>query len=290
MAKRLADIVAHIDNIRQLRAVVTAMRGIAAARAQQSRGLLAGIESHARIVARGIGEAMLLAPQPAGGEDIHPQSRKALILFCAEGGFCGGLSDRVLDEAVKAADTDIEILIAGARGATIAQERGIAAGWTTSSANQMGAIPVAAQRIAETLYRGIAEGRYLRAEIIYPKPVTGAAPQIARQMLLPLDLERFRVAGRPQAPLANLPWQVLVARMAEEYVYAELCNAATHGFIAENEARMMAMAAARDHIDDMLAGLVRREHQARQEEITSEIVELSASVALRHQVLQSRNS
>lgn len=36
MAERLADIVAQIQNVRQLEAVVTAMRGIAASRAQKS--------------------------------------------------------------------------------------------------------------------------------------------------------------------------------------------------------------------------------------------------------------
>ena len=37
MAERLADIVTQIQNMRQLEAVVTAMRGIAASRAQQAR-------------------------------------------------------------------------------------------------------------------------------------------------------------------------------------------------------------------------------------------------------------
>ena len=50
-----------------------------------------------------------------------------------------------------------------------------------------------------------------------------------------------------------------------------------HSFVAENEARMIAMAAARAHMDETLARLVLSEQQARQEEITSEIVELSAS-------------
>ena len=46
MAERLADIVTQIQNVRQLAAVVTAMRGIAASRAQKSRSLLAGIEAY----------------------------------------------------------------------------------------------------------------------------------------------------------------------------------------------------------------------------------------------------
>jgi F-type H+-transporting ATPase subunit gamma len=69
---------------------------------------------------------------------------------------------------------------------------------------------------------------------------------------------------------------MLLERLASEYVYAQLCEAAMYAFAAENEARMMAMAAARTNIESKLNGLSQREHQLRQEEITTEIVELAA--------------
>jgi alternate F1F0 ATPase F1 subunit epsilon len=68
----------------------------------------------------------------------------------------------------------------------------------------------------------------------------------------------------------------VLERLASEYVYAQLCEAAMHAFAAENEARMIAMAAARTNIESKLSGLSQREHQLRQEEITTEIVELAA--------------
>jgi len=277
MTQRLGDIAAHITDVRQLGAIVTAMRGIAAARAQQSRGVLAGIEAHARIVSRAIGEALLLSPHGSAVAEARPNGRKAVILFCAEGGFCGGLSDRVLDAAMGDGKTRQPIFIVGTRGVTIARERGVEAAWTAASATQMGAVPAVAERIAAELYRGIAGGKYLRAEMIYPRTVIGAPVSIERQPLLPLDLSRFRFATPLQPPLVNLHRDVLVEQLAGDYVYALLCNAAMHSFIAENEARMTAMAAAREHIDENLAALVRHEHQVRQEEITNEIIELSTA-------------
>ena len=48
---------------RQLEAVVTAMRGIAASRAQQSRSPLGGIEAYTDVISRTIGRALsLLSP------------------------------------------------------------------------------------------------------------------------------------------------------------------------------------------------------------------------------------
>ena len=62
MAERLSDVAAQIQNVRQLAAVVTAMRGIAASRAQKGRALLAGIEAYTDIVSRAIGEALNFLP------------------------------------------------------------------------------------------------------------------------------------------------------------------------------------------------------------------------------------
>jgi F-type H+-transporting ATPase subunit gamma len=274
MTTRLADIAAHIDNVRQLNAVVTAMRGIAASRAQQSRALLKAIESYLAIVARGIGESLLLAPRDwdrpapavAGG-------RKVLILFCAEGGFCGALSDRVLD-AVRGELKTCTVFEIGTRGSTIAEERGIKLDWTAAMANQIGAVPSVAERVAAALYAGIAAGDFLAADVVHARPGGG----IQRLSLLPVDVGQFRLKEKAQVPLVNLPFEILIEQMAAEYVYALLCSAAMHAFEAENEARMAAMVAAHAHIDDTLKTLVTREHQARQEEITSEIVELSATV------------
>ena len=69
---------------------------------------------------------------------------------------------------------------------------------------------------------------------------------------------------------------LLLERLAAEYVYAQLCETAMHAFEAENEARMLAMTAAKTNIGAKLVGLAQRERQLRQEEITTEIIELAA--------------
>ena len=68
--------------------------------------------------------------------------------------------------------------------------------------------------------------------------------------------------------------QVLLMRLAEEYVFAELCEALTLSVAAENEARMRAMTAAKSNVAKMLDELIARSRQLRQEEITNEIIEL----------------
>ena len=275
MAERLADIVTQIQNVRQLAAVVTAMRGIAASRAQKSRSLLAGIEAYADVVSRAIGQALSLLPSDMTTSPPPRRARFGLIMFCAEQGFAGAFSERVLDAA--AGDLgDAATLIVGTRGIVVANEREIKPAWSAPMATHVDAIPSFANRLADALYGYVAAGTIAKVDILFSRSVSGSGIHIDRHSLLPIDLERFVRPLERQAPVITLAPQLLLERLTTEYVYAQLCDAAMHAFEAENEARMMAMASAKTNIETKLADLSQRERQLRQQEITTEIVELAA--------------
>lgn len=275
MTERLADVTARIDNMAQLDAVVTAMRGIAAARAQQSRGLLAGIEAYAEAVAQGIGQALGLLDDGAAPEPQGRAGGRALVLFCAEQGFAGAFSDRVLDAAGDAL-TGAQLFLVGTRGAAIADERGLAVAAATAMASQIGGVSAVANHIADALYARIAAGLATHADIVFPRLAPDRSLRIEHVALFPLDLEKFRRPRAAIAPLTTLDPQRLIESLAAEYIYARLCEAAMHAFAAENQARMEAMSAAGTNIDRTLGDLKQRENQIRQEEVTAEIIELSA--------------
>jgi len=274
MAERLADIVTQIQNVHQLEAVVTAMRGIAASRAQKARSLLAGVEAYSEVISRAIGQALSLLPFNAPVALRRRRAKRAVILFCAEQGFAGAFSDRVLKAAA-----DIHhatVFIVGQRGTTIAREQGIEPAWSESMAAHADAISSFANRLADDLYRYIASGAVTEVDIVYARSAATGGTEVERHSLLPIDFERFGRPPRNQAPMIYLSPNALLERLAEEYVYAQLCEAALHAFAAENEARMIAMLAARSNIENKLTGLSNRERQLRQQEITTEVVELAA--------------
>ncbi len=275
MAERLPDIVAQIQNVHQLEAVVTAMRGIAASRAQKARSLLAGVEAYSEVVSRAIGQALSLSPADAPRAARRRRAKPALILFCAEQGFAGAFSERVI-EAAGPDLAEATVFIVGTRGAAIAAERGINPAWSESMAAHADAIPAFTNRLAEHLYGYVADGTVAEVDLLYSRSATSSGIGVERHSLLPIDFERFGRPQQTQAPLISLAPDVLLERLAEEYVYAQLCTGALHAFAAENEARMIAMLAARNNIDGRLAALQRRERQLRQEEITTEVVELAA--------------
>ena len=273
MAERLADVVTQIQNVRQLGAVVTAMRGIAASRAQKSRSLLAGIDAYSDVVSKAIGQALSLLPADMAASRPSRRAKSGLILFCAEQGFAGAFSERVLEAAGDVGDA--VTLVVGTRGLAAASERGIRPSWSTPMAAHVDAIPSFANRLAEALYGYVASGAVEKVDLLFTRFSSGDI-RVDRHSLLPVDFGRFARPMEGKAPLTTLGPELLLERLAAEYVFAQLCEAAMHAFEAENEARMLAMASAKTNIESKLAGLTQQERLLRQEEITTEIVELAA--------------
>jgi F-type H+-transporting ATPase subunit gamma len=277
MTERLADINARIDGVQQLGTVVNAMRGIAAARAQQARGQLAAVDRYAQTIAVAIGTALdLLAP--AAPPATPRSTRPALLVFAAEQGFAGAFSERVFD----AVDADLkasELFLVGTRGAVVAGTRGIVAPWQSALPSHSSGIPTLADRIAEALYARIAAGAIDRLDVVFCQWQPGHGLHVERRRLFPIDLSLFARPAHAAAPLIDLTPVSLVAALVEDCLHAELCRAALHAFAAENEARMEAMAAARSQIERQLAGLQATQRRVRQDEITEEIIELAAGEA-----------
>jgi F-type H+-transporting ATPase subunit gamma len=281
VTERLADIDARISGIRQLGAVVNAMRGIAAARVQQANTQLAAVDSYAAIIVAAIGRALVLEPAdgpiaPRRGSRIAPKStRLALVLFCAEQGFAGAFSQRVFDFVGDDLGTS-ELFLVGTRGNTALLERDMRAGWTCAMPAHSPGIPKLADEIVEALYARIATGRIERLDAIFSRWEPGLGIKVERRPLFPFDTAAFPPPKNPNPPLLYLKPATLLKELTADYMHAQLCEAALHAFAAENQARMEAMAAARSQIERQLSSLQATQRTVRQEEITAEIIELAA--------------
>jgi F-type H+-transporting ATPase subunit gamma len=273
VTERLADIGARIGGIRQLGAVVNAMRGIASARAQQARRQLAAVDAYAATIALAIGRVLTLAT-PARSVNDRQSGRLALVLFCAEQGFAGAFSERVLDAAGADLATS-ELFMLGTRGGMAIAERGVAIGWHAALPSHSAGIPKVADRVAEALYARIATGEITQLDVVFTERRAGGAVSVRRR-LFPFDLHAFPRPDGPDSPLLNLAPDALVRALTADYMHALLCRAALHAFAAENEARMEAMSAARSQVERQLATLQARQRLVRQEEITAEVIELAA--------------
>jgi F-type H+-transporting ATPase subunit gamma len=277
MTDRLSDVEARIGSVQQLSSVVGAMRGIAAARSREARQQLDGIRSYSKAIASAIGEALALLPDGrASSSRTGSQGRQAVIAFCAEQGFAGNFNERVLDAALAITAQPTELMLVGDRGLMIAGERGLKIAWSMPMIAHVDQAADLTNAVVEATYGRLDAGDIEQITIVHASPGNAEDFQIVTRRLVPFDYRRFAIEPGTAAPLITLPGDVLIERLAEEYIFAELFEAVILSFSAENEARTRAMIAARTNVSKTLDDLVARSRQLRQEEITNEIVELAS--------------
>jgi F-type H+-transporting ATPase subunit gamma len=269
----LSKIQSDIGSMDGLLDIVGAMRSLAGMRVQESQHALPGIRSYADSMATAIGSALLLMPQPVT-EAHQGHGRRTVILCMAEHGFVGGFNERMLAAADATLNPSDMLFVLGSRGAALAYERGRKIAWTRPMATRLAGAPDAVNSLTSELYARIARGEIARVEVMFARYRQGAASTIEHRLLLPLDTPSLAAKSARQVPLHNFAPRPLLEKLMADYVFALLTEAAVESIASENAARFAAMESAHDNVSKKLAGLQENARQARQTEITSELLDL----------------
>ncbi len=275
--ERLSEIQARIKSLGELADVVGAMRSLAAVRVQQARGALPAVRKYTAVIEGALARAFSLgsgAGQPSGTTGAAPSS--AAIVFSSEQGFVGAFNERVLERAAtELARPSDRLLVVGSRGAGIAAERRLAVAWTIPMTTHGGGVADVARRVAEEVYRRARDADLRRVTLVYAKSTGGAGSEVAVTSLLPFDPTPYLSEGAGDAPpLTNLAPRELIDKLVDELLLAELMRAATESFASENGARLATMESAHASIDRKLDDLSSEERRRRQDEITTELLDI----------------
>lgn len=232
-----------------------------------------------------------LAPRPEVAKVAH-------IVVTADRGLCGGYNSSVIRAAEGSIREHAELgreyalVVVGRKAEGYFRYRNyrIDAVFTGFSGQPSYEDARAIARSAEAPFLA---GDYDLVELIYTRFVSAGTQEVVVRPLMPLDRETLDGGdARPAAqgdgeatssyefePSPDVILERLVPRYAEARVWAALLNAAA----AEHAARQRAMKAATDNADDLITSLTRIMNRARQDSITSEIMEVvGGAEALRH--------
>jgi F-type H+-transporting ATPase subunit gamma len=270
---RLPEIEAHVAGMSGLLDIVGAMRSLASMRLLEAHRSLPGVARYAETMAAAIGAALLLLPEGAPSVRSAP-GRSALVLCTAEHGFVGAFNQRILDAADAVLRPGDALFLLGSRGSALAHERGRPFAWTHPMATRPASVPEMVRRLTAELYRALADGEVTRVEVIFARHRQGSPPAIERRCLFPLDLAAFALTRPRLPPLHNLPAAALLEKLIADYVFALLTEAAFESLASENAARVAAMASTHDNVSQKLDQLRQDARQARQDEITTELLDL----------------
>jgi F-type H+-transporting ATPase subunit gamma len=118
-------------------------------------------------------------------------------------------------------------------------------------------------------------------EIVYTKFITAGTQSVVREVLMPLTREEIAGgeghgddehtrAGYEFEPSPEGILELLLPRYVDSRIYAALLNAAA----SEHAARQRAMKSATDNAEELITNLTRSMNRARQDAITTEIMEI----------------
>jgi F-type H+-transporting ATPase subunit gamma len=281
---RLTEFEAHTVSMVELCDIIGAMRSLASMRMQEAHRALPHIRRYAETMAASIGTTLLLLPE-VGPMSRRATGRRAFVVHAAEHGFVGGFNERILDAAEKLLDPNDAVFVLGSRGAVLAQERGRPAAWANPMATRPEGVPETIRHLTAELYQWIARGDIARVEVMFARHRQGTGTMIERMLLLPIDLTPLGLAQARQPPLHNLAPATILEKLMAEYVFGLLAEFAIEALASENTARFATTDSAHDNVSKKLEELRQDARQARQDETTTELLDLvTGAEALQHAV------
>ncbi len=273
--EQLSRLKERIDSLHDLGGLIRALRALSASHVQEAQSALAGIKSYVETVEDAVVQGIDLLPEshPPELTDGKPRS-DVLIAVCSEHGFVGAFNERVLDKAAGhlSEKPGSDLAIIGRRGAILADEQRMEVDWSFPMATDVAGVLRSARHAAQTF------AQVTHATVIYADYRPGGNYEIVTKDILPLDPALLARTGKRSPPLHHLRPKILLQRLADEYLLAEITRAIMQSLASENGARLRVMEAADRNIDDKLNTLRRNERAQRQEAITAELLDVITGV------------
>jgi F-type H+-transporting ATPase subunit gamma len=230
-------------------------------------------------------DSPLLTPRP----EIR---RVAFIVIAADRGLAGAYNSSVIREAERAVlaevarGRDYSIIAVGRKIESYFRYRdykidAVASGFSDQPSYED------ARQVGAAATRAFLAGETDEVQVVYTAYHSAGVQIVTRQTLMPLVRDEIPAAEGGEATVAAAYefepspegiLDLLLPRYVDSRVYAALLNAAA----SEHTARQRAMKAATDNAADLITSLSRVMNRARQDTITTEIMEIvSGSEALR---------
>jgi F-type H+-transporting ATPase subunit gamma len=281
----------RIRTVQSTKKITRAMELIAASRIVRAQGRVQAAVPYSDAItevvrdlaAAGAGrDSPLLTPRPEVRKVAH-------VVIAADRGLCGGYNSSVIRATEgsmrenAALGREYALVLVGRKVESYFRYRNFRIDAVFSGFSDQPAYEDA-RSIARAVEAPFLAGEYDLVELVYTRFVSAGRQEIVVRPMMPLDLQILeggdarptpRTEGEvpPGYEFEPSPEEILNQLLpvyAEARLYAALLNAAA----SEHAARQRAMKAATDNADDLITSLTRVMNRARQDSITSEIMEI----------------
>lgn len=284
----------------ELYSMVGTMKGLAAVSIHDYERAVQALREYTITVEQGLQILMSLRadPIPVGSPE---SGRTAVIVIGTDQGLCGPINRETAGAARQwCVEHDVGtenrlILSLGARAGRELEKVGLHPDESAALPSSVDAISRVVDDLIVRIDRWRTEGHVSRVVVIFQHPIqrTQRSPRIFQ--VVPPDIHRLEGIASREWPTNVLPGtphrlEELTAGLFRQDLFVALFRAVAEAKTAEHGARLSAMQAAEQNIEDRLADLRNEYHQLRQSLITEELLDVvSGFEALNEPTRGSRN-
>ena len=279
----------RIRSVQATKKITRAMELIAASRIVKAQQRVAAAEPYSESItdvvkdlaaAGGSSQSLLLASRP----EVRTT---AYVVITADRGLCGGYNagvQRAAEGEIKAGvvrGSDYSVVTVGRKGQGYFRFRGYKIAQSFGGFSDSPSY-ADAKAIGEFVVDAYLRGEFDRVELVYTRFISAGSQEVVQRPLVPLDRQVIEggdgktldAGGTPAdyefEPDPTTILDSLLPRYVEARIYAALLNAAA----SEHAFRQRAMKSATDNAEELIKNLSRIMNRARQDSITTEIMEI----------------
>ncbi|MFP3883011.1 MAG: F0F1 ATP synthase subunit gamma [Actinomycetota bacterium] len=268
----------------ELHSVVGTMKGLAAVAIHDYERAMAALREYTSSVERGLQIVLFDRPESVP-EDLPDRGRVAMIVIGTDQGLCGPINREIAATArdwgeEHRLDPDQRLVVAlGVRAARELELLGMPPSEHEDLPGSVDGISRVVDDLILRIDRWRTAGDVDRVLVFFQHPLQRTRRTPRMFQVLPPDANRLRrIAGRPW-PTRMLPAfphdrAELLSALLREDLFVALYRAVAEAKTAEHGARLSAMQAAEQNIEDRIADLRVAYHQLRQAKITEEILDV----------------
>jgi F-type H+-transporting ATPase subunit gamma len=277
----------QLDSLEDLRTIVKTMKALSAASIRQYEQAVAALGHYYRTIERGLHVVLKDMQHMPTASHVVESRPMAAIVFGSDHGLCGRFNEEVTGHAIRRmasipANTQKRFLLAvGARAAAALEQEG-------ETVEEDFLVPGSAAQITATVqqillkvdeWREYAGVHYVY--LFYNRHSGSKGYTPTNFELLPINLKRFHRLEEQAWPSRSLPTftmerETLLQRLLNQYLFVSIFRACAESQASEHASRLAAMQSAQRNLDDKLEEVTMIFRRARQNAITSELLDVVA--------------
>ena len=285
----------QLKTVTQLQSVVETIRALAEVNARRAQAVARDVAQYARTVHLALHVVLRSLRREERWPSVPPEGKRAAdqpliaIVVTSDQGLCGAFHQRVTDYARallerEAPDKDRRgVITIGYRGLDKLRAAGERIVAHCDGAGSVEAMPAVVSQALLALEEPLNRREGVRILVVCNRPAPGGGFREDHLQLYPFDVARWMQLpdGEPPfrtIPRHDLPPRELLRLLAREQLFVDLWQALVDSFAAENDARLRAMRAAADNIQERFVELQAEYRRRRQEQVTQDLMDVMGGV------------